>query len=186
MPSSKTPVQKMLPPTIKPLTQKSVAFHTLAFCPWHSDRISKGNFGLATEANSHSSQKPVTLYLNLSRFSCWTTRWLYRFIFVLKLFWQPTTSHCNNNDNTKHHGALQHQTCDQYCNHCISKYLTQVLASTLVDIFFIKTVSTTQKGSFLGVVRQSCSWGFEYKLLVKLSVWEHKVSLCGSNCWCLD
>ena len=39
MPSSKTPVQKMLPPTIKPLTQKSVAFHTLAFCPWHFDRI---------------------------------------------------------------------------------------------------------------------------------------------------
>ena len=29
-------IQKVLP---KPQTQKSVAFHTLAFCQWHSDRI---------------------------------------------------------------------------------------------------------------------------------------------------
>ena len=29
-------IQKVLP---KPQTQKSVAFYTMAFCPWHSDRI---------------------------------------------------------------------------------------------------------------------------------------------------
>ena len=29
-------IQKVIP---KPQTQKSVVFHTSAFCPWHSDRI---------------------------------------------------------------------------------------------------------------------------------------------------
>ena len=136
--------------------------------------ISKGNFGLATEATSQSSQKPVTLYLNLSRFSCWTTRWLYRFIFVLKLFWQPTTSHCNNNDNTKHHGALQHQTWNQYCNHCISKHMTQVLATSVVDMFY-KKISTTQRGSFLGVV-----WQASVKVW-----WSAPGNICVSNWWCV-
>ena len=164
------------PQNPNPQTQKSVAFHTLAFCPWHSGRISKGNYGLATEANSHSSQKPATLYLNLSRFSCWTTRWLYRFIFVLKLFWQPTTSHCYNNDNTKQHGTLQHQPWNQYCNHCISKHMTQVPTTSVVGIIFRKKISTTQRGSFLGVV-----WQASVKVW-----WSAPGNICVSNYWCLD
>ena len=39
MPLPKTSIQKILTPTPKPQTHKSVASHTLAFCPWHSDRI---------------------------------------------------------------------------------------------------------------------------------------------------
>ena len=39
MPLPKTPIQKMLAPTVKSQTRKSVAYHTLAFCPWHSDQI---------------------------------------------------------------------------------------------------------------------------------------------------
>ena len=35
----KIQLQKMLSQTPKPQTQKSVAFHTLAFCPWHYDLI---------------------------------------------------------------------------------------------------------------------------------------------------
>ena len=40
-PLSKTPIQKMLAPTPKPQTHRSVVFHTLAFCSWHSERIPK-------------------------------------------------------------------------------------------------------------------------------------------------
>ena len=44
MPLSKAPIQKNAhpnpkTPTPRPRTHKSVAFYTLAFCPWHSDRI---------------------------------------------------------------------------------------------------------------------------------------------------
>ena len=37
----KTPMQKMLSQLQNPdtQTQKSVAFHTVAFCPWHSERM---------------------------------------------------------------------------------------------------------------------------------------------------
>ena len=40
-PTPKTLIQKMLPKpqNPNPKTQKSVAFHTLAYCPWHSERI---------------------------------------------------------------------------------------------------------------------------------------------------
>ena len=38
-PTPETPIQKMLSQNPNPQTQKSVAFHTLAFCPWHYDRI---------------------------------------------------------------------------------------------------------------------------------------------------
>ena len=38
-PTPKPQIPKMLSPTSKLQTQKSVAFHTLAFCLWHHDRI---------------------------------------------------------------------------------------------------------------------------------------------------
>ena len=38
-PTLNTPIQKLLFQLQNPKTQKSVVFHTLTFCLWHSDRI---------------------------------------------------------------------------------------------------------------------------------------------------
>ena len=48
----------------KPQTHKSVAFHTLAFCPWHSDRIPHT---LACEKLTTSAQWLVIHFNTCSR-----------------------------------------------------------------------------------------------------------------------
>ena len=64
-PNTKNSLPNPENPTPKPQTQKSVAFHTLAFCPWHFDQLGSA-LVFACCVLSHC--RPPVRYRNLQRY----------------------------------------------------------------------------------------------------------------------